>query len=232
MNPVVATYVPLISTLVATGCTVVLAVLTWKYVKLTAKLVEESQQQREPLVTVDFETPDFAELNFVLENHGASPARNVQIEVLQDTEWIHTGKDDTGLGGIHPIVHGVSLMTPGRKLKYRCGTVNWQSLPKGSVPVILQLSYENLSGKDFDETIHFDLQQLCHVLFDSFRDPADNVARAIKDSESRRHSDERFGGTVQRLIAPQKKRCNMCCEEIIADARVCRFCGASQEDED
>jgi len=50
-SPWVTSYLPLASTLVVSAATVVLVWLTGRYVRLTAKTVEESQKSREPSVT-------------------------------------------------------------------------------------------------------------------------------------------------------------------------------------
>ena len=147
-NVWVTTYLPLASTLVVSIATVVLAWLTARYVRLTARIVEESHRSREPAVTVDFEMPDHS-LRLVIENHGLSPAKNTQIEVLKDVGWLSMGKGQTGLVAAGPIREGVSYLTPGRKLKYYLGFPQWTDTPDDEMETSLLVTYEDDSGKHF-----------------------------------------------------------------------------------
>lgn len=221
-NASLVAYVSVASTAVVAVATVLLAVFTWKYMRLTGSLVQESRRLRDPLVTVDFEMPDHS-LNLAVENHGLSPARDVRIEVLQDSEWIRAGKDEVGLKGIEPVVKGVSYLTPGRKLKYRVGFLDWRNKPDHPT-VSLRVSYSSLDGEVFERVIDFDFEQLSGVLFDSFRDPIQTVAEAIRDVERNRESR----GRLDEVFAPATKPCRMCAETILADAKKCWHCSEMQ----
>jgi hypothetical protein len=221
-------YLPLATTLVATGTTVVLAILTAKYVKLTGRLVEESKRSRDPLVTVDFEVSEYG-LELVVENHGLTPARNVRIQIEQDSDWIRGDGDTRGLSGVQPIRHGISFLAPNRKLKYYAGQPDWHNVPEGPIPVKLSVSYEGPAGEKFHDKVEFNFQQLCEVLLSSFRDPSENVAKAIRDAERSRRSDQRLDASIRRVNARKTKACEMCAEQILVEAKKCKHCGATQE---
>jgi hypothetical protein len=228
MDSTIAVYVSLAGTIVVTVATVVLAGLTFRYVKLTGRLVEESQRLRDPVVTVDFELPDFIML-VVVENHGLSPARNIRLELSRDSDWLRGRGDATGLSEAQPFSSGVSYLTPGRKLKYEAGVPNWREMPDGPVEVAFRLTYESLSGERFQEDVRYDFRQMERVLFDSFRDPNEAVAKAIRDAESSRRSQGQMGRIMRSLTTAQSKRCEMCAETILGDAKKCKHCGAIQE---
>jgi hypothetical protein len=218
---------PLASTIVVTVATVVLAVLTRRYVMLTGRLVNESKRLRDPVVTVDFELPDHRLLT-VVENHGLSPARNVRMEVLQDSDWVRGRGDECGIEDTQPVKAGVSYLTPGRKLKYEAGLPDWRHMPDGPIEVQFRVSYESMSGERFEESVHYDFRQMHNVLFASFRDPNDEVAKAVRDAESSRRSHNQMGDMMRRLSTPATKKCEACAEPILVEATKCKHCGAKQ----
>ena len=192
-----------------------------RYVRLTARIVEESQRSREPAVTVDFEMPDHS-LRLVIENHGLSPAKNTQIEVLKDVGWLSMGKGQTGLVAAGPIREGVSYLTPGRKLKYYLGFPQWTDTPDDEMETSLRVTYEDDSGKHFEHVVDFDFGQMRDVLFESYKDSNLAVAEAIREAERDRQSHESFQG-VFNMMTPMKA-CVACGEAIPAGAKKCSHC--------
>lgn len=179
-SPWITTYIPLLTTLVVAGANVVLVLLTSRYVRLTGRIVEESQKSREPFVTVDFELPDHT-LRLVVENHGLTSARNVRIEVLRDVDWLNAGKGRTGIIHCGPVNEGVSYLTPSRKLKYLLGFPKWKDTPDDAMEASMRITYQNDKGKDYENTVDFDFGQMRDVLFESFKDSNLAVADAIKE---------------------------------------------------
>lgn len=224
----VIAYVSLGSTVVVTVATVVLAILTRRYVMLTGSLVEESRRLHDPVVTVDFELPDFIVL-LVIENHGVSPARNVRLVLQESGPWLRGLGEGEGLSDTQPFQSGVSYLTPGRRLKYQAGTMDWKAIGDAPAEVVIRLSYESLTGEQFEHTIRYDFRQLSNVMFESFRDPNDAIAKAIHDAESSRRSDGKMGQMMRQMSAPEMKPCEMCAEPIRADAKKCKHCGSMQE---
>ena len=228
VSPYITTYLPLASTLVVAVATVVLVWLTSHYVRLTARMVEETQKSREPAVTIDFEIPDHS-LRLVVENHGASPAKNIRVSVLKDVPWLQMGKDRQGLAQCAPVREGVSYLTPSRKLKYFLGYPNWGDKPDEQMEASLRITYENEAGKAYEHTVNFDFGQMREVLFESFKDSNLAVAEAIRETERNRQSHERTRQMFSHVGRPKLKKCAMCAEMIPEEAKKCSHCQELQQ---
>jgi len=228
LSPWVTTYLPLTITIVVAAAAVVLVCLTSRYVRLTGRMLEESQKSREPLVTVDFEFPGDS-LRLVVENHGLSPAKNVRIAVLKDVQWVRMAKARQGLAECGAVKRGISYLTPSRKLKYYLGFPNWNDASDDQMQVSLRTTYENEAGKEYHHFVDFDFRQMREVLFESFKDSNLAVAEAIRESERDRHLHEHTRQISSSLFAPEMKMCTMCAEMIPKEAKKCAHCHEMQE---
>jgi len=228
LSPWVTTYLPLTSTIVVAAATVALVWLTSRYVRLTGRMVEESQKSREPSVTVDFENPDRS-LRLVVENRGLSPAKNVRIAVLKDAQWLRMGEGGQGLADCGPIKKGISYLTPSRKLKYFLGFPNWKDTSDDQMEASLRITYENEAGRQYEHIVDFDFGQMREVLFESFKDSNLAVAEAIRESERHRQSHETTHQMFSSLGARKMKKCPMCAEMIPKEAKKCARCQEMQE---
>lgn len=227
-SPWVITYLPLTSTIVVAAATVALVWLTSRYVRLTGRMVEESQRSREPSVTVDFEIPDRS-LRLVVENHGLSLAKNVRIAVLKDVQWLRMGAGRQGLAGCGAIKEGISYLTPSRKLKYYLGFPNWRDTSDDQMEASLRVTYENEAGRQYDHIVDFDFDQMREVLSESFKDSPLAVAEAIRDSERNRQSQEGIRRVLSSFGAREMKKCRMCAEMIPKEAKKCAHCQEMQD---
>jgi hypothetical protein len=228
LSPWVTVYLPVISTIVVAVATVALVWLTSRYVRLTGRMVEESQKSREPSVTVDFENPDRS-LRLVVENHGLSPAKNVRIAVSKDVQWLRMGKGQKGLADCGPVREGISYLAPSRKLKYYLGPPNWNDISEDRAEASLRITYENEAGRKYHNTVDFDFRQMREVLLESFRDSNLAVAEAIRQSERNRETQERTREMLSSLVSQEMKRCPMCAEMIPKEAKKCSHCQGVQE---
>lgn len=228
LSPWVTTYLPLTSTIVVAAATVALVWLTSRYVRLTGRMVEESQKSREPSVTVDFEIPD-ASLRLVVENRGLSAAKNVRIAVLKDVQWLRMGKGRKGLADCAPMKEGISYLTPSRKLKYYLGIPNWRDTSSDQMEASLRVTYENEAGRQYDHTVDFGFDQIREVLSESFKDSGLAVAEAIRESERDRQSRESIREMFSSFGAREMKKCPMCAEMIPKEAKKCAHCQEMQE---
>lgn len=231
LNPWLVTYLPLASTLVVAIATVVLVFLNSRYVRLTARIVEETQKSREPSVTADFEMPDHS-LRLVVENHGLSPAKNVRFFIIKDVEWIKFPRTEGGLKNLGPIQNGISYLTPSRKLKYYIGYPRWNDTPDDKMSATFRISYESEFGKRFESTIEFDFSQMRDVLFESYKDSNLAVAEAIKESERSRQSNQNMQDRFKQFSRPQLKKCKMCAEMIPKEAKKCSRCLELQDNDE
>jgi len=217
------TAISIISTIVVAVATVVLVILTGKYVRLTKAMVEEVKEAREPDVHVDFELKERG-LRLVISNSGQSPARNIRFEVISDVDCIGSirGKDESGLTGLPVFETGVSYLSPGRRLKFRAGFL--ESKKETSINRVFQVlvRYESDSKKLFERDIVIDVSQYENVLYESFKDNNVSVAEAIKDAEWRRWSHESPGRFVSKFLT---SACPICGENVRIFAKKCPHCG-------
>lgn len=178
-NVWVTTYLPLISTLVVAIATVVLVCLTSRYVRLTRSMLEETQKAREPAVTLDFEKMPDETIHLVVENHGLSPARNVQITVLKGAQLF---KELQGFADNWPL-NGILYLTPLRKLKYYLGYLNLENITEEQMITTFRIIYENEVEKKYEHIVNFDFRQMLGALSESFGDSSQKVAEALQSIE-------------------------------------------------
>lgn len=228
ISPWVTTYLPVTSTIVVALATVALVCLTFRYVRLTRRMVEESQKSRDPFVTADFEIPDRS-LRLVVENHGLSPAKNVRIAVLKDVQWVRTAKGRQGLAECAAVKKGISYLTPSRRLKYYLGFPNWGNASDDQMETSLRVTYQSEAGREYHHLVDFDFRQMREVLYESFKDPNLAVAEAIRESERDRQFHEHVGELFGSLNARAMKKCRMCAEMIPEEAKKCAHCHEMQE---
>jgi hypothetical protein len=175
-------YAGAISAGVAAGTTIVLTVLTARYVRLTAALLEHSRQAARPQVFVDLELPSNL-TRLVIENRGGSSAHDVSFIIEKDVPWLKWHQDKTGgLAGLQVMAHGISYLTPGRRLVFLLGS--FVGVPDGeSGGIAFQVSFKDDEGVAYTKTISMDLAQYSGVSTGSFIGPADRIADALRDQE-------------------------------------------------
>ena len=224
MQETVDFWVSVICTIVIAFATVVLAILTRKYVYLTRSLMEETKRSREPLVAVDFEIPSHGRLSLIIANYGQSPAKNIQITVLKDVDCTQNQPSApyTSLATLDPVKNGISYLTPGRKLKYT-GIMGLEILDR-EISISVRINYEDETGKPYENLINYDFTQLRGVLFETFKDPSLAIAEAIRDVERSRKTTEHITSWIQPVRKREMKLCPMCAEEIPIEAKKCSHC--------
>ena len=113
-------------------------------------------------------------------------------------------------------------MPPGRILKYNAGFVDRGSaFFSENSSVEIQLTYETESNVIVNRDFVIELRAYSGVLFESFTDPERDVAKAIRDAESRRSSHESSKSMIIRIA---KKSCPSCGESISPKAKKCPHC--------
>lgn len=214
-----AKYAPLIAGILSTLAAVVVAFLTWKYVAFTKQLVEESKANRSAEVFVDLELDKFC-VNFIVGNTGRSPARLIQIGVVDNLPWQKTDHF-SGLAGLSPVEHGVSYLAPGRILKFRAGNLDWKSDAKKMASVRFRVNYETTLGKKHEDQFVIRIGEYEGVLLESFNSPAAEIASEIRrlreDRQSERSSERIFSQSF-------KKTCTHCRKLVSANATKCPHC--------
>jgi len=185
-------------------------------------MVDELKKSKEPVISVDFEMPDYS-LRFIVKNIGQSPAKNIRFSVKKDADWIGGRNKQRGLLGCPPVDHGISYLVPGRTLKYFLGYPDWKEGGDQNLIISLRVDFENDRGDRFNSDIDIDMNQFKGVLFDSFRDSNMAIADAIRSAERSRSSKEKTHTFLQ--CPPAKKCCPVCGELILEKAKKCMHCG-------
>lgn len=211
-------------TAVTTIATVTLAFLTWKYVKFTRELVEETRNAKQPNVIVDFEVEnDF--LKVVISNNGSLPATDIKFEIVEDISW-DKAHPYNGIGRVRAIHDGISYLAPGRLLKYFAGHLDTRNgTPGNPNRVVIGIEFKAVDSKRmFSRRYDIELQPYTHALEESFKGPEHEVAKAIESSERSRRSSESMGSIRSRFSSFGKKPCPTCFEQINPKAKKCPHC--------
>ncbi|MBI4775887.1 MAG: hypothetical protein HY788_17225 [Deltaproteobacteria bacterium] len=219
---------PELSTLVQIACialttiaTIVLAFLTGKYVRLTHSLLEETKSQKEPNVWIDLELSR-NQAKLLIGNSGTSPAKNLRFEVKDNIPWRQDKDYNRTLETLHPCKNGISYLAPSRILKYIAGFIdNKRTFSELDSIVEIKLNYETETGKEVSREFVIDIGQYYGVLFESFKNPASEIADAIKDVERAQRSNRT---SEQSWSNFSKKNCPFCGERISHEAKKCPHC--------
>lgn len=207
----------------ALATVVLVAVTTW-YALLTRQIVRATRASQRPYVSIDVSS-DGGPLEIGIVNYGERAAEDVKFRVLQDLP------DQKGFSiyDSTPIDRGIRYLPPGRGYWFMAFVS--QSVYEaggGSASVVdLSVSYA-YGGVTYDDRVVVDLADLDGVLFKSFRDSGDKIARSL-DSLSKqltRRDDPILMlpkltvacPICSELIGPDAKKCPQCQEWLRADA--------------
>jgi len=179
--------VQLICTVAVAVATVVLVIVTWKYVCITGETLRELRASREPYVFLKFESPG-PHFDLVVGNSGQSAALNVIFELQEDIVWrLASSGGNITIGGGRlkkmPIFDsGLSHIAPGENLRYSCrGSPNHGNLGPGNFCVSIGITYEDEAGKTFARRVNIDMRAFDGVLFSSFEGGRrDSVAEELR----------------------------------------------------
>ncbi|MFA5914335.1 MAG: zinc ribbon domain-containing protein [Burkholderiales bacterium] len=201
--------------------TVVLAVLTFKYVRLTHSLVQEARAAKRPNVFVDIEF-DSTDVKFIIGNTGSSPAINVKLSVADNIPWRQHPEFQSGIASLAIVQNGLAYLAPGRTLKFNAGYIeNNATFFSAESMVTIGLMYQTETGEQVSREVTIELRSYSGVLFESFVHPEREVARAIRDAESHRSSRESTKNVTTRFF---RQACPSCGENISASAKKCPHC--------
>jgi hypothetical protein len=211
----------LIGTTVSAAATVLLAVLTARYVKLTHALVDETRSAKFPNVFVDIEI-DLSSVKFIVGNAGSSGALDIRLAVTDSVPWLGIGKRPTGIASLPIVQNGISYLAPGRILKFRAGHVKPDAdfFAAGNT-IEVELSFSTETGRRLKRQFSIDLNSYSSVLYESFRAPGSEVAEAIRNSERSRSLRESI---PEPFFLNATKPCPVCAEQIPAAAKKCPRC--------
>ena len=216
--------VQMITTILATVANVALVLLTSLYVYLTREMVREMRSSHDPAVFVDLEFPEM-QGQIIIGNSGQSAAKNVKFKIQDSIPWMGKEKRAVGFDSIKAVKNGISYLPPGRTFKYYAGIPDWKKTEGQTCLLEVQVEYESEHGKSkFKREYVIDFAQYQSVLFESFRDPNREVAKAIRDAE-RSHQSHAASRVIPNFGAMSQKLCPMCAELIPGAAKKCSHCG-------
>lgn len=199
--------------------TVVLAWLTARYVRLTNHMLEETKASRGPTVYVDLELSSY-EVKLIVGNSGSAPAHNLSFEVEESIPW-RESEYHKGIGGLPQITDGISYLAPSRILKFTAGWLDWDKLKDLDSKVSFQVNYDDHVGKHHKIEFIIDMGQYDGVLLESFKNPASEIAGAIRKIEDGRRSEKSMSQITSNMF---KKNCPFCSEKISPNAKKCPHC--------
>lgn len=212
--------ITLLSAIVTTCTTVVLAVLTWRYVRLTQQMAQIMESAREPFVDIELDMPDH-ELRLAFINGGGTTAREITFSVEKDCEHIQgiRRNGEKGIASMHPIENGISYLPSNQRLIYSAGRCNNLKSAEDT-NLIIRITYTNDPGRRFFRTVRYDLKQIEHVLFESFQNDLVGVAKSIREAE--RSMARNQAGSPFKHVGMSK--CPSCCQMISDSAKKCHYC--------
>lgn len=199
--------------------TIVLAWMTYRYVKLTNHMLAETRALRGPTIYVDLEMDVFLVI-LIIGNSGSGPAHNISFNVKESIPW-RESKNLIGISNLSPIKEGVSYLAPGRILKYNAGYLDWDKLKELDCIISFNIEYDDHLRKHHNFKFLIDMGQYDGIRFESFKNPASEIAGAIRKIEDARRSDK----TIGRITSSWgSKKCPICGERISVDAKKCPHC--------
>ena len=204
----------ILSLLLTTIATVVLAILTAKYVRLTHLMLEEAKSQKEPNVWVDLEFLPHYDIKLLIGNSGSTPAKDITFQVYDNIPW---RKDSGVLQDLSPIKNGISYLAPFRTLKYDAGYFDWIKFKEEKRTIEINLIYKTETGKILRKNFPINLLHYSDILYETFKNPNDEIVEALK---SQRNSSD-IKNSLKNFI---KKSCPFCCESISPNAKKCPHC--------
>jgi hypothetical protein len=218
-NPSNQTTVQAFSAIVSALATIILAFLTWRYVRLTNHILNETRASRGPNIYVDMELTDF-QITFIVGNSGLSPAHKVRFTVSDSILW-RKNEHHEGFKSLSVIKNGITYLAPGRILKYVAGYIDPNNSFDATSYAEFIVDYDDhLKNKQHMECC-INMEQYNSVLLASFRSPGSEIAGAIKGLERNRSSEKAMDRFTHRMFW---KQCPSCGESIASSAKKCPHC--------
>lgn len=182
-SPTVAAWVQAVAAVFSFLVTLILARLTWVYVKHTRRMADQMVEQGQPVVIGRIEPYGQLYAQYVLSNVGLGPALNLHLRLTLD----------------HESVWRDSLLEPGKSeyffLPVDGGTQNssFELLGKSAKKMTATVTYEDRGGRKFEipETV---------VDFRQLNADWDHAHWQIRDPELEKHAEE-LTASIDKLTA-------------------------------
>ena len=206
------------ATVVVTIANIFLVVLTRRYVRLTAEMLEHMRSSRAASVVIDL-TFDGHSSYLTVANTGTLAATDIAFDSMSGMEWAEHGNLET------VRQNGISYLPAGRTLRFWLGFPNWEKIKAEHAIVKIDLQYR-VEGRVETRQFLVDMSQYLGTSVESA--PADRIVEAIERLEDAQRLDKiPFAANFMN----PKKRCCECAEAIPMAAKKCSKCGAVQMSE-
>jgi hypothetical protein len=210
----------LVAAVVVMAANVMLAVLTYRYVRLTAGMLDHMRGGQAASVVIDLTIDShFVYLN--VENVGSTAATNIVFEELSGVNWSEHGS----VGDLRE--RGISYLPAHRTMRFWLGIPDWDKVRDEGAPVRVALRF-NTEGTSRRRDFVIDMMQYAGTTAESA--PEDRIVDAIerlRDAQQDRGLFSRLG-----VFEVVKKPCVMCAELIPEPAKICSHCGFRQSTEE
>jgi len=206
------------ATVVVTIANIFLVVLTRRYVRLTAEMLEHMRSSQAASVVIDL-TFDGHSSYLTVANTGTLAATDIVFDSMSGMEWAEHGNIET------VRQNGISYLPAGRTLRFWLGYPNWEKIQAEHAVMQIDLQYrvdERVETRQFI----VDMSQYLGTSAESA--PEDRIVEAIERLEDARRLDRiPFSASFMN----PKKQCCECAEAIPTAAKRCSKCGAVQMSE-
>ena len=160
-------YIILLASVISALATVVLAVLTSRYVKLTYEMVNEIKKSRNPIVIINFIKRighHMTKIDLIISNKGLSPAKDIRLKAEHGIKFLKTelvkGESETTILQLNelPIFKdSLPYLAPGKDISHNVGSIDNEDIQKNPY-VWINYSYKTEAGETIYSNIKLDLR--------------------------------------------------------------------------
>lgn len=199
--------------------TLVLVLLTARYVTLTSRVAKETRLNLRPSLSADVSVEGgWNRLYFAVANTGQRPATDATFRLIEASD----DELEARLKALPPLSQGVSYLAPGRRYHYELDGIRIEDALGGDDGQSYSFSifmYYRDGDDEFEEKVTIDLAAMDGVLYSSFDSDGTIVAKALK-----RMTDQLRQPRINHLRRFSKTLCDFCREEVSHDAKKCSHC--------
>lgn len=205
---------------VQAAATTVLVLVTAWYTILTRNMAKSAREAQRPYVYVDIGGEGGAILEFVIGNDGDRAARDIRLQFSIAGECTELEQQ---LIELNPFRSGISHLAPRRRYRYELVVQDNSIFDQTRSPhVVLTIAVEYKGDRTHEERFVIDLTSLAGISLSSWAEPAESIARQLKELVGVQRSKGRRSGLTGRPIPT--KSCPACASTIPQAAIRCREC--------
>ena len=147
------TWITIITAIISTGTAIFLAIITWRYVRLTNEILKATNKPEVIIFLYD----NIGGINLCVQNIGTGYASDIKF--TGDLSFKPTIPSDRPLKEIEPFKSGISYLGPEYKINvYMCDGNKIKELPKHSFEIIV--TYKDSTNIAYRKNFPFDVDSL------------------------------------------------------------------------